>query len=255
MRIIAWRTGLLFSVVLLAAATFVPASAAGNARRPDGGYPEIAEILSKDKKVRSNATWQYWSTHDKLTKELAQVVHPDTGGKLDKELRGTACFLLAVIRTRNRKAIESLIAAIDESFQPAMTSEIAFSGIQDPSRALIAIGRPAVAPMLDELANTEDKQKTASLRRVLQVIEGVDCALIRVQAHINKEADPKKKARLKATLKYFEDRKVNMRASRPDLRRARLWAIGAGAALLAAAVVISLVMSRRRRRRASSQGK
>jgi len=135
---------------------------------------------------------------------------------LDKELRGYACFLLAQIRTpdSDRRAIEVLIAAIDENFLPSSGSESPY-GILEPPDALIAIGKPAVKPVLDELANTEEGgNKLVRLRNVLygieaDGIEGVDCALIRIQAHIDKEANPKKKARLKATLEWLEGLKAS----------------------------------------------
>jgi len=203
--------GLLLSVALLVGAAFVLAEEKEEAQRLGAGYPKIAELLSENKTVRSQAIRQYVSTQDELSQQLAPIVHPDTGKNLDKELRGNACFLLARIRTKdtNRSAIKALIAAIDESFLPPLISNIP-GDILSPGDALIAIGKPAVAPVLDELANTEEGgDKLVALRNVLHGIEGADCALIRIQAHIDKEADPKKKARLKATLEWFEGLKAS----------------------------------------------
>jgi hypothetical protein len=207
--------GLFLSVALLVATMFVLGDEKGKAQSSGAGYPKIAELLSGDKTVRFQAFLQYESTQDKLSQQLAQVVHPDTGKNLDKELRGNACFLLAQIRTKDsdRRAIEVLIAAIDENFLPPFGSEIP-DGILEPPDALIAIGKPAVKPVLDELANTDaEGARLVSLRKVLCIIEGdgiegADCALIRTQAHIDKEADPKKKARLKATLEWLEGLKA-----------------------------------------------
>ena len=214
MRTIVLRMGLLLSVALLVATMFVLADEKGKAQSSGGGYPKIAELLSEDKTVRSKAIRQYVSTQRELSRQLAQVVHPDTGKNLDRELRGNACYLLARIRTKDsaRRAIKALIAAIDEDFLPLRMPDIPF-GILNPPDALIAIGKPAVAPVLDELVKTEEDaaKRIGKLRSVLRAIEGDDCALIRIQARIDKEADPKKKARLKATLEWLEGHKARRR--------------------------------------------
>jgi len=213
MRTIVLRMGLLLSVALLVATMFVLADEKGKAQSLGGGYPKIAEMLSEDKTVRSKAIRQYVSTQRELSQQLAQIVHPDTGKNLDRELRGNACFLLARIRGKDsdRRAVKALIAASGESFLPPFMSGYP-PYILSPGDALIAIGKPAVEPVLDELANTEEEgDKLVSLRNVLYGIEGDDCALIRIQAHIDKEADPKKKARLKATLEWLEGHKARRR--------------------------------------------
>lgn len=206
------RLGITFAITMIITA-IVAATLARDAEpkraREAGKFPPVSDLVSKDATVRNQAMVEYLGARKELMRKLAAIIHPKTGHNLSRKQRGSACFVLGKLRTTDQTAITALIAVIDEHFITRI-KRIPF-GLMNPASALIAIGKPAVAPVLDELANTEDKQKTASLRRVLEAIEGIDCALIRVQAHVDKEANPKKNARLKMTLKYFEERKANMR--------------------------------------------
>ena len=200
------RTGLLLFVALLAATPFVLAAAKEKAPRADSGYPTITEMLSQDKTARLRAIQRYVLTERKLVEQLSQLVHPATGKKVDKELRGSACFLLARMRTTNRKAIASLIAAIEEDFLPPFSVGIPF-GIMDPASALVGIGKPATGPVLEALATKGGKKRMERLRWVLQVVEGVDCAIVRLKKRIDKAKYVAKQRRLKASLEYFLDKK------------------------------------------------
>ena len=75
------------------------------------------------------------------------------------------------------------------------------------SGALYFIGMPAVAPLLDKVANTDD---TNTMRKCVSIcgrIEGVGVAQYRLNGLLDKETDPIKKARLQSALEMLKNNK------------------------------------------------
>ncbi|HUU92412.1 MAG TPA: hypothetical protein VM238_14535 [Phycisphaerae bacterium] len=204
------ETYVIFAVLITVTAAFALTGAGpGEHAAKEQMYPPLSDLMSEKEAIRSRAIGRFVGAQEELVRQLSEVVHPRTGKTLQRERRASACFLLAKMRTNDPHAIDALLAAIDQHFLPTVIYDIPY-GVLDPPEALIAIGKPAVEPVLDELAKTaEGGDRLVLLRNVLYGIEGADCALLRTQAHIDKEADPKKKARLEATLEWLEGLKAS----------------------------------------------
>jgi hypothetical protein len=169
-------------------------------------YPTLSDLLSAKKELRSRAMGRYLAAQRELVRQLSAVVHPQTGKTLPRESRGAACFLLGEMRTKDPGALEALVAAAGEYFQD-IRLDIPY-GISNPGDALIAIGKPAVEPVLDALSEVEGGDRLVALRNVLYGIEGYKCAVLRLRMRIEKESDPARKARLQAVIEYYSGLKA-----------------------------------------------
>ena len=199
--------------VLVAATTWCLSDSSANMPGRRTEYPTVADLTADNVGIRGPAVLKYVKAQKDLAEELGRIVHPNTGKRLSKAQRGSACFLMATMRTPNPKAIAALVAAVDEDFLPPLMSDIPY-GILSPADALIRIGKPAVGPVLDELAKAKGEMRIQLLRTVLENVEGIDGALSQVKRRIELEKDTAAKVKLAQTLKYLELRKAEQSSRR-----------------------------------------
>jgi hypothetical protein len=70
--------------------------------------------------------------------------------------------------------------------------------------ALIRIGNPAIPEMIRNIETSEDNKVRELSARVIRYVEGAEIGRIVIEKAIEKQTDPRRKARLEAALKYCE---------------------------------------------------
>ena len=162
-------------------------------------FPKTTELLSAKDTVRRSAIGRFRAARRDLTRQLAAIVHPSTGMALSKAQRGSACFVLAEMRTPDAGAMAALIAAIDQNFFPNIMRDIPF-GILNPSAALVRIGEPAVSPVMDALAVEAKSKRIDLLCETLKRIKGLDSSVLLLKNRLAVETDGTKRRRFRACL-------------------------------------------------------
>jgi len=170
--------------------------------------PDAFDLLqSPNASSRSAGQKQILNDRTQTVKRLIAIIDSPRQPKDDAWLvaettRNSAIHCIAEYRAT--EAIPSLMKHLEP--QPGEQVETTMMVTECPAlRALIAIGRPAVAPVLQALKESADYSWTArQCRDALYSIEGFDQAKQLLQRAISKETNPKERARLQSHLDIFD---------------------------------------------------
>jgi hypothetical protein len=154
------------------------------------------------------------SESDLITVKKTKVICPEYIANLVKQLRrghlsndnkSIAIYFLGSFRPNDTDSIEILIENIDfRASRLDPKTDLTRWGKYPAEEALIKIGKPVVAPILDYLPNETNKLRRHLMCEVLRKVEGKEAAQNQIKQKITGEQDVARQTSLELVLKELE---------------------------------------------------